>query len=301
MRPMTSTKRWFAAAVCVLATASFAAAEEGVVRISDANTRPGVVRMNAPQRPDIQQTAYGTAGYSGVAYSPAMAANAQRYQSAMAQHAYRQQGTSQQPVYQPMSFSSGHSGCGQEGCGTDGCDSCNSCETGRCRSGNCDYFPSGRDARRMRRQGDGSVECDTCLSDEYDERMCTLFARALPDDGCTRWPSRWWRGQQLNFLSRNQRLSNTLFGWLVPSGCCGQGCPPVGCYNVTYADDPGYSDSRDGGMAYGAQGYGVPVNVPLAPNVRQSYNYSWGTPSSRITPMGQYSPGPAQQSPYQSW
>jgi hypothetical protein len=43
--------------------------------------------------------------------------------------------------------------------------------------------------------------------------------------------------------------------------------------------------------------------VPLAPNVRHSYNYSWGTPSSRITPMGQYDPtgGFAQQSPYQTW
>ena len=285
MRPNTSTQRWFAAAVCVLATASFAAAEEGVVRISDANKRPGVVRMNTPQRSVIQQTAYGTAGYSGAAFSPAMATSAQRYQSAMAQHAYRQQDVGQQPAYQPISFSSGHCGCGSEGC--------NSCGTG-----SCDYYPSGREARKMRRKGG---ECDVCMADDYDDRMCRLFARACPDDGCTRWPTRWWRGQQLNFLSRNQRLSNTLFGWLVPSGCCGQGCPPVGCYNVTYADDPGYSDGRDGGMAYGAQGYGVPVNVPLAPNVRQSYNYSWGTPSSRITPIGQYSPGPAQQSPYQSW
>ncbi len=300
MRPNTSTQRWFAAAVCVLATASYAAAEEGVVRISDADKRPGVVRMNAPQRPVIQQTAYGTAGYSGAAFSPAMAANAQRYQSAMAQQAYRQQSMGQPPVYQPISFSSGHAGCGTEGCGVQGCgpEGCDIYGNDRCQSGNCDGCPSGRDSRKMRRQGG---ECDVCLSEDYDDRMCTLFARAVPDDGCTRWPTRWWRGQQLNFLSRNQRLSNTLFGWLIPSGCGGQGCPTVGCYSVTYADDPGYSDGRDGGMGYGAQGYGVPVNVPLAPNVRQSYNYSWGTPSSRITPMGQYSPGPAQQSPYQSW
>lgn len=301
MRPNTSTQRWFAAAVCVLATASFAAAEEGVVRISDASKRPGVVRMNTPQRPVIQQTAYGTAGYSGAAFSSARAANAQRYQSAMAQQAYRQQGVGQQPpAYQPISFSAGHSGCGAEGCGTSGgCNTgCNTgCNSGRntgCQSGQCDYYPSGREARKMRKN---SGECDVCLSDDYDDRMCRLFARACPDDGCTRWPTRWWRGQQLNYLSRNQRLSNTLFGWMVPSGL-----PPVGCYNVTYANDPGYSDGRDGGTAYGAQGYGVPVNVPLAPNVRQSYNYSWGTPSSRITPMGQYAgAGTAQQSPYQSW
>ena len=151
MRPNTSTQRWFAAAVCVLATASYAAAEEGVVRISDADKRPGVVRMNAPQRPVIQQTAYGTAGYSGAAFSPAMAANAQRYQSAMAQQAYRQQSMGQPPVYQPISFSSGHAGCGTEGCGVQGCgpEGCDIYGNDRCQSGNCDGCPSGRDSRKM--------------------------------------------------------------------------------------------------------------------------------------------------------
>jgi hypothetical protein len=320
MRPNNSTQRWFAATVCVLATVSFAAAEEGVVRISDANTRPGVVRLNAVQRPVIQQTAYGTAGYSGAAYCRASAISAQRYQSALVQHGYSPQNPCQNtaygypnpqgqfqspPVYQPISFSSGHCGCGANGCDSEVCDGGGGGgRSGRCGTGNCygscdgNYFPSGREARKMRRNGE---ECDVCLAGDYNKRMCTLFARACPDDGCTNWPTRWWRGQQLNFLGRNQRLSNTLFGWLVPSGCNGQGCPTAGCYNVTYADDPGYSDGRDGGMAYGAQGYGVPVNVPLAPNVRQSYNYSWGTPSSRITPMGNYSAGAGQQSPYQSW
>lgn len=322
MRPKNSTQRWFAAAVCVLATASFAAAEEGVVRISDANKRPGVVRMNSGQRSMIQQTAYGTAGHSGFAVAR-MNAAAQRHQSPMGQFAqpatvnpYQNAAFSQQgQLYQPMALTSGvsgHCGCGSVSCGSGacGCDTgcCNSggcdfgsCDYGNCNSGHCrtgDYCSNGRVSRRMRRKAD---ECDVCYGDDFDQRMWTLFTRACPDDGCTRWPKRWWRGQQLNYLSRNQRLSNTLFGWLVPSGCCGQGCPPVGCYNVTYADDPGYSDGRDGGQAYGAQGYGVPVSVPLAPNVRQSYNYSWGTPSSRITPVGQYSAGTAQQSPYQSW
>ncbi len=117
--------------------------------------------------------------------------------------------------------------------------------------------------------------------------MMTLFAQPCSSAACNggQMPKRWLRGQQLNFLARNQRLSNLLFGWLVPSGCSGQGCPPVGKYQITYADQPGYAHPQDG-MAYGAQGYGVPVTVPLPPNVRHYYNYSQGTPSSRITQIG---------------
>jgi len=189
-------------------------------------------------------------------------------------------------------------GCGDGGCGDEcgyGCD--DGCGEG-CGfdEGCCD---TGRGGRRGRRGG-----CDDySYGDGYNQRMVTLFARATPDDGCSRWGTRWWRGQTGNYLARNQRLSDTLFGWLVPSGCCGQGCAPVGKYHMIYADDPGYGDSRDGGQLYGAQGYGTHVSVPLAPNVRHSYNYSWGTPSSRITPMGQYNPGSgmAVQSSCQSW
>ncbi|QDU12138.1 hypothetical protein [Gimesia aquarii] len=74
------------------------------------------------------------------------------------------------------------------------------------------------------------------------------------------------------------------FGYFIPTGCGGKGCPPIGHYNMTYAVDPYSFDQRDGRI-YGAQGYGVPIAVPLAPNVRQSYNYGWGIPSSRITPI----------------
>lgn len=60
--------------------------------------------------------------------------------------------------------------------------------------------------------------------------------------------------------------------------------PHHGQYHMTYAVNPSYFDSRDDDV-YAAQGYGVPMAVPLAPNVRYSYNYSWGIPSSRITPI----------------
>lgn len=74
------------------------------------------------------------------------------------------------------------------------------------------------------------------------------------------------------------------FGFLIPTGCGGAGCPPFGRYARVYPQDPSYFDQRDG-QVYGASGYGVPVSVPLAPVVSHTYNYSWGMPSSRLTPV----------------
>jgi hypothetical protein len=68
-----------------------------------------------------------------------------------------------------------------------------------------------------------------------------------------------------------------------PSGY-GEGQPLFGHYKVVYPVNPWYFDGRDG-QAYAAEGYGGPVSVPLAPIVRQQYNYGWGIPSSRITPI----------------
>ncbi|MBL8851981.1 MAG: hypothetical protein JNG89_20075 [Planctomycetaceae bacterium] len=62
------------------------------------------------------------------------------------------------------------------------------------------------------------------------------------------------------------------------------GQPLVGHYQIVYPVNPWYFDGRDG-QAYAAEGYGGPVSIPLAPNVRQQYNYGWGIPSSRITPI----------------
>lgn len=101
-----------------------------------------------------------------------------------------------------------------------------------------------------------------------------------------------------------------------PEGYCPQGCPtgdyPVGycpagncdscccdcqccaklraCFHdlttfrhcKIHAMNPGYIDDRDT-TYYSAQGYGLPIVVPMAPNVRYQYNYGWGLPSSRIT------------------
>ncbi|WP_437192260.1 hypothetical protein [Planctomicrobium sp. SH527] len=60
--------------------------------------------------------------------------------------------------------------------------------------------------------------------------------------------------------------------------------PIAGHYSMVYPVDPNYFDKRDG-QVYAAQGYGGPVAVPLAPVVNHSYNYGWGIPSSRLTPV----------------
>jgi hypothetical protein len=52
---------------------------------------------------------------------------------------------------------------------------------------------------------------------------------------------------------------------------------------------PEYSDPRDG-RVYSAEGYNVPIAMPLAPNVEHQYNYGWGIPSSRLTPISRFIP-----------
>lgn len=51
--------------------------------------------------------------------------------------------------------------------------------------------------------------------------------------------------------------------------------------------DPGYTDPRDS-QVFSAQGYGVPVSVPIAPCVKYQYNYGWGVPSSRLTRINSF-------------
>ena len=324
MRPMNSISRWFAAAVCVLATTGVATAQEGVVRVSDADTQPAVIKMNSGERktPVIVQTAFGPE--NSMAHSRYGMYSPQQHFAAYAQYYGLEPATQTQAASpyqmasygQPANYGYGmpsngyigapmaqseyptdvyYSGDCYNGCDTGGWGGACCEDTGSCTSEGC--------TTGGKRRGRGKNDCDDCYyGSGYNDRV-RLLAGALPKGSCdgAGYPTRWWRGQTLNYQTRNQRLSNCLFGWMVPSGCCGQGCPPFGCYHVTYADEPGYADSRDG-QAYGVQGYGVPLTVPLAPNVHQSYNYSWGTPSSRLTPIGNYDPQTSPQSLYgQSW
>lgn len=103
----------------------------------------------------------------------------------------------------------------------------------------------------------------------------------------------WWKGQSALHTARNRHNSNTFarsmrskFGYFCPTGNCGKGMPLWGKYHMVYAAQPGYTDPRDG-YSYTDPGTGVPVTVPLAPNVRHTYNYGWGIPSSRLTPIRQ--------------
>jgi len=64
----------------------------------------------------------------------------------------------------------------------------------------------------------------------------------------------------------------------------GQGLPRTGYYSGAYPVNPWYSDPRDSRI-YAAGATGVPTSVPLAPNVEHTYNYGWGIPSSRLTPL----------------
>lgn len=74
------------------------------------------------------------------------------------------------------------------------------------------------------------------------------------------------------------------FGYFIPTGGGGRGIPWVGCYSRVYPVNPYYRDGRDGQM-WAAQGYGLPMAVPLAPVVGHTYDLSWGIPSSRLTPV----------------
>ncbi len=78
-------------------------------------------------------------------------------------------------------------------------------------------------------------------------------------------------------------------GLIDPRGCGGKGCPPIGVYQMTYPVNPDYCDPRDT-RVHAAQGYGVPMGVPLAPVVRHQYNYSWGVPASRVTHISNHAP-----------
>lgn len=145
--------------------------------------------------------------------------------------------------------------------------SCNECGTSSCTSNGCGTEACGRTARRC-----DIGYCDSC--DPYSN------CKSCRGKGC-----KTCKGEAGPF----KRFLQCKFGFLFPSGCGGKGCPPFGHYGMVYAVDPSYADPRDS-QVYGTQGWGTPMAVPMAPTVRHTYNYSWGVPASRITPISV--PGP---------
>jgi hypothetical protein len=203
--------------------------------------------------------------------------------------------------------------CTPQSCSV-GCQTCDPCQSGACHGGNghggnghgsC-YTPmnsnacfNGCDASGG--SGGWGSQCQTC--DGYGNgghgRLHGRHGRNSYGncDECSYGHS----GFAGKCKTANCKLCDCLFGWMIPSGCGGQGCPPVGKYHMTYADQPSYIDQRDTQL-YAAQGYGMPMSVPLAPNVHHAYNYSSGIPASRITHIGNYNPRTSpQQLPCQSW
>ncbi|MEX0716858.1 MAG: hypothetical protein WD066_09735 [Planctomycetaceae bacterium] len=74
------------------------------------------------------------------------------------------------------------------------------------------------------------------------------------------------------------------FGYLQPYGV-----ESHGHYSAAYPVNPWHFDERDG-KVYAAEGWGKPMAVPIAPNVEHTYNYGWGIPSSRLTPLSHMPP-----------
>jgi len=106
----------------------------------------------------------------------------------------------------------------------------------------------------------------------------------------------WLHDQWDMFNAHNRQQGEILraqihgkLAYFHPMGNGGEGVPPFGCYHLVYAANPDYSDPRDSQL-YAAQGYGVPISVPLAPTVRHTMNYSTGMPSSRLTPISNVVP-----------
>ncbi|MDA0834804.1 MAG: hypothetical protein O2955_12850 [Planctomycetota bacterium] len=155
---------------------------------------------------------------------------------------------------------------------------------------------------------DSNVASGNCaghsrMSQWWDDQLSLHYSRRLTNEEGIEYARYrrqcWWANQNAAYRNRNMFLNCQIrdhmrckFGYFIPTGCCGSGCPIAGRYRMVYAVDPNYADPRDGGV-FSAQGSGTPMAVPLAPNVGHTYNYSWGLPSSRLTPISHMGPIPS--------
>ncbi|MFN9720114.1 MAG: hypothetical protein ACK58L_15555 [Planctomycetota bacterium] len=275
------------AALCAVMSAGMCLAEDGVVRMSDRSTETGagVVRMGG-----IQQVGFRRQDSHG--YAPC------------GEGCVIPNGGPQccPPVCVPQCCPPVFQPC--DPCQAGGyvmCDPCNGGgQYGSCYTpADCNHIFAGSDSTGMPSCWCSKCQCSPCQCRGRGD--VTLFAHSV-DSGTGSACRDWYHGQSMSFRNKNARLADRLFGWMIPSGCCGRGCPPVGKYHMTYADQPGYMDARDG-QVYAAQGYGMPMTVPLAPNVNHQYNYSSSLPASRVTHIGNYNPSvyQPQRLGCQSW
>ena len=245
------------ALLCTMLTAGVTLAEDGVVRMSD--------RSAAKSASGIQQASCTTTGPCGeTCYIPQPCPS----QCCPTQCCPPSYGLCD-PCYGGM--------CDGSSCNMGNCNMGN-CNMGSCYTQtDCNSCYSGGNANGM--NGGWGNSCDPCQDSCYGGRGRN--GRKCRD------------GRNPSFAEKckesNNCLCDRLFGWMIPSGNCGQGSPWLGKYHMTYADQPSYIDPRDTQL-YAAQGYGMPMSVPLAPNVHHAYNYSSGMPASRITHIGNYNP-----------
>ncbi len=170
------------------------------------------------------------------------------------------------PFISSEGYDSACSSCGGEGCEQCGC---NSCGTASVSGGLLNRMTDGP-------HGYVGTGCSVCDTHAVVNRNCV--ASFLGGQATMHRARKRHANAGLNSYLRCK------LGYFIPTGSGGAGSKLFGHYTRVYADDPGYFDGRDG-QIYAAPGVGGPVSVPLAPNVRHAYNYGWGVPSSRLTPV----------------
>ena len=169
-----------------------------------------------------------------------------------------------------------------------------------CQTGYAQHTPLPEPAEQVHSQPIGTPCADGCTIGNC--RHCGTHACPCDRDGYCEKCRRLGLIGRLRFCGLFGRRCNDNFcrnggggagggvgGRFLPNGCGGKGCPPFGHYQMVYPVNPDHFDTRDG-QVHAAQGYGVPMAVPLAPVVRQQYNYSWGVPASRITHISNHAP-----------
>jgi hypothetical protein len=197
----------------------------------------------------------------------------------------------------------GAAGCGPQGCvpgsgwGPCGCPSCQATLRNGQPTQGVDLFSfrDVGDAMRRHQPNWSMLHADwgpqTDWNDEMGNAPCPEHGRMHCPHCCG-----WWNDQWALFNARNREQGAILrahihgkLAYFHPMGNGGEGVPPFGCYHLVYAANPSYVDPRDSQL-YAAQGWGVPISVPLAPTVRHTMNYSTGIPSSRLTPISNVVP-----------
>lgn len=137
------------------------------------------------------------------------------------------------------------------------------------------------------RMEQGTRRVDARLASMHGESMTTSSSEVIYEDGYNCRPgfgNGGFRAHCCDTCYNFKQYMRCKFGYFYPTGNGGTGIPLFGHYARVYPENVNYFDGRDG-QVYGAEGYGTPIGVPLAPVVGHTYNYGWGVPSSRLTPV----------------